>query len=104
MDIIYVDNTGVVELDGLKNAITGAFENTATVNARIQYQGVDIAGETWPIDLVYVTSSNGLYRGLLLHSLDMTGGRVYTAIVNATAGSLIGEWNCKVLAKDRQCE
>jgi len=104
MDLLYNRNTGVVELNGLKNGLTEQFENDATVAATIQYQGEDVSGETWPLAMAYVTASDGIYRGLLSAGLDLTNGKTHTATVTAvTTDGLEGEWICKVVPQDRPC-
>src|SRR5262245_59463288 len=103
-DLIYIENTNVIELNGLHNEITGSYQNAATVEARIQYCGEDVEGQSWPVTLDYITDSNGDYRGLLDAALELRDGRQYTAVVVATAGSLQATFNCKVLAQTRACE
>lgn len=100
---IYIDNTGVVELDELKNSITDEFINDASVTATIQLNGVDVEGQAWPLALDYVTASDGKYRGLSSADLVLLKDRTYSAIVEAVAGSLEGKWICKVVAQERPC-
>lgn len=100
---IYIDNTGVVELDELKNSITDAFINDANVTATIQLNGVDVDGQAWPLTLDYVEASDGKYRGLASADLQLVKDRTYTAIVEVVSGSLEAKWTCRVVAKERPC-
>lgn len=89
----FIANTNVLQLEGLKNSLTGAFLNSATVTVTVKGpDGVNVSGETWPLTMDYVTSSNGNYRGILAHSLPFTK-REYVAHVDANGGAgLIGHW------------
>jgi len=105
MDVIYITNTNVIELTGLTDEITGLLVNDAIVAARLQYCGVDVSGQSWPLTLDHLVDSplTATYRGLLESDLVLTSGQQYTAIVTASSGSMTGTWNCKVLAQVRPC-
>ena len=60
----------VIEYSSLKDTIDDAYINTATVTATIvDDAGVQVSGQVWPLELDYVTGSNGVYRALLPHDL-----------------------------------
>lgn len=106
MDLLYISNTGVIELQGLTNEITGELVDDATVVATLYYCGVEVGGQSWPVTMDHVVDSpeTATYRGLLESDLELTNARQYTATVTALSGSLTGTWTCKVVARVRPCE
>ncbi len=95
----------VVELSGLKNEITGAFINNATVTAKVvDRNGVDVAGQSWPVTLTYVSSSDGVYRGTLSDSMSLARFDLYTVQVTASAGAGLQQyWECEGSAQVAGC-
>jgi len=82
-------NDNYIELVGLTDVATGAFVNTATVSTVLKDKltGAEIAGQTWPLSMPYVASSNGLYRATLKDSLTVTLGQELVAEVTVNAGT-----------------
>lgn len=100
--IVLVENDNVVELCGLRNPITGAFLNAATVDITItDSAGVEVTGETWPLTISYVAGSDGIYRATLDKVLGFIAGQRYTAVINAVEGGLDAKWTLDYLAKVR---
>lgn len=93
-DIIYVANTNLLQLQGLKNEQDSSFQNSATVTVTIVDElGANVPNQTWPLTLPYVASSNGNYEERLPSTVTLVGGRCYTAIIDADAGGgLVGHW------------
>lgn len=88
MKIYYYKSDNLLEVDELKNKITGAYINNATVTCTVvDDQGVQVSGETWPITLNYVAASNGKYRGNLKDTLNVSLDRYYYAEITADAGT-----------------
>ena len=86
--ILFKDNDMVLEVSGLQNKITGAYLNAAAVAVSLaNAAGVAVTGETWPLALVYVTSSDGVYRATLEESLGIDKDAEYIATVTADAGA-----------------
>ncbi len=56
----------------------------ASVDARVQRDGVDVVGQTWPLSLV--DQGDGTYEGTLLHSLTITRGERLVAILDSVKG------------------
>lgn len=100
---LYIDNTGVAELNGLQNGLTSDYINDATVECTLYLKGAPVDGQSWPLTLDYVVDSNGDYRGLLDAALDLSQDLVYTAKIVASSGGMTGTWNCNVVAKERPC-
>jgi hypothetical protein len=103
MSNIYLSNDNLLSVENLKNAATGVFINDATVTATLKDSlGVSVAGQTWPLSLVFVSSSNGVYRGTLEDDLSLNEGEAYTAEINADAGSdQIANWSIQLTAIKR---
>lgn len=96
--ILLKDNDMVLEVSGLQNKITGAYLNAAAVAVTLaDTAGAAVAGETWPLALSYVASSDGVYRATLEESLGISKDAEYIATVTADAGAdLKATWvlNC----------
>lgn len=88
VNILYTTNDTVIEVKGLKNEVTGAFLNAATVTATlVDSDGDQVAGETWPKSLEYVYGSDGIYRATLPYTMGLTSGGRYTAQISVNGGS-----------------
>lgn len=92
---IYVDNDNIITLVGLKNKVSGAWINDATVTVTLQDEdGNEVSGQSWPATLSYVSSSNGNYRATLEDVLNLLPDVEYTAEVTADGGpGLKGAWS-----------
>lgn len=75
----------------VRNALTGAYINDATVNATIRdATGAEVAGQSWPMSLTYVPSSSGVYRAMLSSGIALVAGQSYRAtftIADPTSGA-----------------
>ena len=100
---IYLSNDHLLELRGLKNIATDAYIDDATVTATlVDEEGVEVAGQGWPLTLSYVSGSDGIYRGTLTDSLSLTEDLEYTAKITASGGSdLAGYWEIPLRAAIR---
>jgi len=103
-EILYDDNDMVIELRNLKDESAGTFVNNADVTVTLKdSSGVSVVGDTWPLSMPYVTSSNGVYRATLVDTLSVTPNASYTAIVSADGGvGKQGTWNVDVKCKTRR--
>lgn len=101
--ILYVGNSNVVELVGLKNSVTGDADEGATVNVTIQdEEGSNVTGQSWPLALSH--TEGGTYIGTLDSTLAIEESKCYVAIVTATgSGNETGRWECIVSAATRRC-
>ena len=99
---LLVGNDNVMELRGLRNAVSSDYMNAATVSVTIKTKaGVNVAGATWPITMTYVTSSTGNYRGTIPAALEIVHGREYLAVISATMSGTTARWDEDVLALNR---
>lgn len=100
---LYLDNSNVVELVGLKNSVTGAADVGASVSlVLLDANGEEVAGETWPVSLSH--GEGGTYRATLSPDVEVKDSHIYTARISATgSGGEVGRWNCIVTAAVRAC-
>ena len=91
--VYYLNNSLLIELDGLQNAADDSYVNTATVAASLKdANGDNLVGESWPVSLAYVGGSNGKYQGTVAAGLTVAKGDIIKLFVTATAAGLAGEW------------
>ncbi|KQU77706.1 hypothetical protein ASD12_18065 [Mesorhizobium sp. Root102] len=102
--VVYVDNTNLIEVVGLKSAIEGSFVNDADVSVTVKdAEGTNVSGQTWPATLTYVTASEGNYRGIIEDDVALTAGTTYYAHIDANAGAnRIGHWEFAFVARTRR--
>lgn len=101
---LYISNDNVLTLVGLRNSVSAAYINAATVTVTlVDSEGTDIAGETWPVSMSYVASSDGNYQATLADTLTgLTDADVVTAKVDADGGAgLKGHWEVPLVATTR---
>src|SRR5574342_283951 len=94
---IYIANDNVLVMDGLKNVVTEAYVNSATVTAQLKTDtGTNVGGA---LTLAYVSPSNGRYRATIEEDLAVVEGTAYVFHIDADAGSdLKAHWEIPVTA------
>lgn len=96
---LLLGNDCVLELNSLKDEITGIYFNASAVTYALK----DSTGLT--IDaggMVYVAGSDGVYRATLADTLSLAAGDDYTAVVDADSGpGLMYHSETAVIAKIR---
>ncbi len=100
-----ISNDNYLTLSGLQDALdTANYINDAVVTVTIvDADGGELAGETWPLTMSYVSASNGVYRVKLPYTLSgLTDNDLLTAQITATGGGLRGYWAVPVQAEDRE--
>lgn len=102
--VYYIGNDNIIELDGLKNDLTGAPLDAATVTVTLtDAHGAEVGGDTWPRTLAHVPGSRGLYRAILPHTLALAENQRATATVTVDAGDgLRAQWALECVARRRQ--
>lgn len=104
--VVYVANTNLIEIRGLKSAVEDAFINDADVSLTVKNAvGEEIEGESggWPVTMAYIDASDGEYRGVLSDALELVDGVTYYAHIDANAGAdRIGHWEYAFVAKTRR--
>lgn len=114
VQIVLRGNDNVIELDELKNEVAGTFLNAATVTVTVvDSGGTQVAGQTWPLTMNYVSGSDGKYRGTIEDvavfnlfspsgAVSKTQGFNYIAKVTADGGTgLKGFWEIPLQALNR---
>lgn len=91
MAAINRSSNNIIELDALRNGITGDYINDATVTVTIvDPDDNELTGQSWPTTMDYVNGSNGKYRALLDFDIDWPADYAFSLIsVNGGAG-LVG--------------
>ncbi len=106
MDVLtlYVGNDTLLELEHLSDEAGGAVVNNATVTVTLRDpSGNAVGGETWPLAMPYVASTNGCYRTTLADTLGVVAGTRYSAEIIADAGAgKRGRWKTDLIAKERR--
>jgi hypothetical protein len=101
--IIYVSNTNMIELYGLRGAVDNEFVNDATVTLTIKsLAGTIVDG---PLDMVPTNESppKGNYRAIVDHDLDLLPNTSYMAVIDVDAGpNRIGHWEMKFRPTTRE--
>ena len=103
--VAFASNTNLLEVIGLKDAVTGSFINGALVTATIKDKaGAVVAGQTFPVTLAYVAASNGDYRASLVKALALVDDTEYIAEITATDAAGDGFWEFPFVAETRTTE
>lgn len=101
MDVIYLANDHVIELQGLTNGLDGSTVESATVTCTLTDDaGQPIAGQAWPLALTH--TGQGTYQATLDAALQLTNRQTVVAVITATAGSLDAEWRMRLKAIPRR--
>lgn len=94
----FVGNTNVLRLNALRDELTEAFINDATVTVTVKTDvdgapGVNVVGETWPLTMDYFSGSDGIYEAFLDSDLAFVAGSNYWAVIEVDAGvNRVGHW------------
>ena len=82
---VRVGTTTILTVTGLRNAQTNAYINDGTVECTLlDANGDEVAGQTWPVTLTYVTASNGEYSAEIENDLVIESGDTGTAELDIT--------------------
>lgn len=103
VETLFIGNDSVIEVAALKNELSAGDINTATVTVRLQeVTGENVAGQLWPITMLYVPNSSGIYRATLPYTLPLIPNKRYVATIVADAGpGLRAEWDMQCVARSR---
>lgn len=102
----FINNDNAITLAGLKDACTGDFANTATVEVTVtDKDGVDVTfdntSDFWPRAMAFVASSNGVYCGVIPIEAQLVPEQDYIAVITANQAGIRGRWNLFFKAKHR---
>lgn len=102
MDVVYVLNDNLIEVDKLQDASDDLYINDATVTVTLKdSDGTNVTGQSWPLTLDYVADSDGKYQGTLESALSLTVKEHYYAHVDAVKGTLVAHWEKQLKALTR---
>ena len=90
---LHIGNTIYVILDGLRDSVSGAYINSATVTVTVLQDGTPVSGESWPVTMTYVGGSNGKYVGTLSSGLSLDTTGIYNLNVHTVSGTLVADHN-----------
>jgi len=101
--VLLISNDHILELDSLKNELTGLDLNGATVTVTlVDAEGAQVGGEVWPKTMAYVAETDGVYRCTLPYTLALTPAARYVARITANAGNgLRAHWELECVARTR---
>ena len=100
--VIFEDNDMLVEIDGLQDSSDDSFLNAATITATIKDKdGVAVIGQTLPISLSYVSSSNGKYQGVFDKLLALVSGDKGMIEITGAEGTLDAFWELAYVVQKR---
>ena len=89
IEIIYIGSDNIIEVTGVTNVATSEYINNAVVTLTLvdTATGDEVSGQTWPLVLSYVTSSNGNYRGTINDDVTLSAQQTLTAKVTLDGGA-----------------
>jgi hypothetical protein len=88
----------------LRDALTGLPLDAATVLVTINdASGAPVTGEAWPMALVYVTASAGVYRLQLDSTVALIVGQAYTAAFQVTVNGVVTTRNYPIFVTAAGC-
>ena len=103
LEVLYIDNDMVVEVNGLQDPTDSSYQNAATVTCTIQDRaGTEVSGIGWPLSLSYVTASNGVYRATIDKAAVFAEGAQYEAIITVVSSTLDAKWTVPCIANTRR--
>jgi len=83
MDVLYINNDHVIEIQGLRDGDGKMISGAAATATLYEADGVtEVAGQVWPLALVY-TGSKGIYRGGLSRSVAVSDNHRYIMQLSA---------------------
>lgn len=106
-DVYFIENDMVFEVLNLVDSETGDFVDDATVTAELKNiddTTVTSVNVTFPITLLYVGGSNGIYRGVAqgLDEGEVTLGHRYVVEITVTDSAMSkAVWKIDVIMKKR---
>lgn len=104
--VVYIGNTNILELSGLKSVLEDQFISDADVTLTIKDgDGAEIDGQVWPWTMtpVSVTDDTGDYRAIIQDTVEFEAGTIYYAHIDADAGAdRIGHWEFAFTPKVRR--
>lgn len=94
---VFVANSNILDLTGLRSEVEEAFITDATVTVTIKdADGEEVAGETWPLAMDYLSGSDGDYTAVISEDVAFVAKTNYYAHIDADGGDgRVGHWEFK---------
>jgi len=103
IQVVFNLNDHTIEVLGLKNTVSGAFQNAATVTLTMRdIAGTEVVGVTWPLTVPFVAASSGDYRETIDKALVVNVGSRYVAEVTAAQAGLDAFWRVPIRIEHRE--
>lgn len=105
MDLFTLSDN-LLQITGLTNEVSGSFINDAVITATVVKKSdrTEVAGVTWPVSVVYVAASDGIYRGTLPYTMDIADRDKLIVLVEIDAGAGLKQHReCSVTASIKKC-
>ena len=99
------DNSTVIQHTVTNPLASPIFVNDATVTVTIfDKDGVELTGESWPVELPYVIASDGIYRKTFDPFDNLIVGQIYKVVINVLGSDgLESECKSSLRATDKIC-
>jgi hypothetical protein len=102
MKTLYIGNDNIVSISGLTNAATNAVVNDATVMLSLSdTSGNAVAGQSFPVAMNYVATSDGDYAFNLQSDLQLRHNTVYVAQITVNSSGIDAAWEFQLKAEKR---
>lgn len=102
MEVLLIENDQTIKVLGVRDEISGEYQNTAVVTAEIKNKnGSTVSGV---MTLEYVDDSDGDYRGNIDNDVPLVNNRSYIVEIIVTFDSFKGTWHFTRTAQFRQPE
>lgn len=86
-NLLYVSEDNVITLDALTNSTTGEYVNDATITMTLTTEAGVAVDDALNLEVTYVSDSDGLYRGTLPNTLELSEGVRYYLILSGSSGA-----------------
>jgi hypothetical protein len=102
-ELLLAGNDLVFEVRELRDVVAGSYLNAATTTCTLKTAaGVNVTGQSWPLTMTYVASSDGVYRATLPYTLGIAASARYTLHLDIDAGAgKRGHWEIPCLCRVR---
>lgn len=99
--VIYLENDNLVALSGLKNVVTGAYVNTATVRLTLTDMGGSVVPGVDDVVMQYQEGSDGDYYGIIQDTVSLTDSYYMAEVTADAGGGLKAKWVKRIRATTR---
>lgn len=103
--VLYDENTNLISVLGVQNAVTGGYINDATVTVTLKdlkKVNLGLDSGSWPVTCSYVSASNGNYQGIVASTVHYPRGRNGFAIVTVTGDTYTAKFEAEVSYRTRK--